>query len=287
MSRFSAGNVIIAIFCFAGFARTADKIKTESDITYSKVDNQELKLDIAYPDGKGPYPAIVCVHGGAWHFGKRTDLDWMPRWFVPEGYVVVTISYRLLPEGKFPAPVEDCKTAVRWLRADAEKYHIDKDRIGAVGFSAGGHLVCMLGVTDSKDGFDGKQLPGYSSKVQAVVSFFGPTDLSLFGGDFAAENTTFVPMLGATYKDKPELYRKASPITYVKRNAPPFLFMHGTKDWLVPIEHSRKMMDKLKEAGGKPEIFEVKDEGHGDWNRARWQQTMAACVKFFDEHLKK
>src|SRR6202041_1933426 len=116
--------------------------------------------------------------------------------------------------------------------ANAEKYQINKDRIGAVGFSSGGHLVCMFGVTDTKDGFDGKEYPEYSSKVQAVVSFFGPTDLTQYGGDYSAENSTFVPMLGATYKEKPELYRKASPITYAKKDSPPFLFIHSTNDWL-------------------------------------------------------
>jgi acetyl esterase/lipase len=276
-----------ALLIFATAVRSEEKYKVDKDITYRKVDNKELKLDIAYPEGKGPYPAILCVHGGAWRFGKRTDIDWMPEWFAREGYVAATISYRLLPDGKFPGPVEDCKTAVRWLRANADKYHINKDRIGAVGLSAGGHLVCMLGLTETKDGFDGKDCAECSSKVQAVVDYFGPTDLCLYGGDYSAENTTFVPMLGAAFKEKPEVYRKASPINYVTKNAPPFLIVHGTKDWLVPIEHSRKLLNKLKETGGKPEIFEVKDEGHGDWDGQMWRKTMTATSKFFAEHLKK
>ena len=114
-----------------------------------------MKLDIAYPEGKGPYPAIVCVHGGAWRFGKRQDMTGWIRFFAGEGYVAATPSYRLLPDAKFQESIEDCKTAVRFLRANADKYQLDPERIGAVGFSAGAHLSMLLGVMDKKDGLEG------------------------------------------------------------------------------------------------------------------------------------
>lgn len=262
------------------------KIKVATDVTYYKAGDKEMQLDIAYPEEKGKYPTVVCVHGGAWSFGNRKDLKTLTQMLAREGYVAASISYRLLPDAKFPAPVEDCKTAVRWLRANAETYSINKEKFGAVGFSAGGHLVCMLGTTDAQDGFDGKEYAKESSKVQAVISYFGPTDLTKYGADDTAQKGVFVPMLGAKYKEKPEVYQKASPISYVKKNAPPFLFLHGTKDWLVSIEHSRAMAAKLKEVGVPAELIEVKDASHG-WGGEQARDTTKAALKFLDERLKK
>src|SRR5439155_20624493 len=130
--------------------------------------------------------------------------------------------------------IEDVKAAVRWLRANAKTYKIDSDRIGAIGFSAGAHLACLLGVTNKDDGLEGKGgNPDQSSRVQCVVSFFGPTDLTLNDWTKEVEEGILIPFLGATIKDKPELYKKASPVTFVTKDAPPILFFHGDKDKLV------------------------------------------------------
>ena len=236
--------------------------------------------------GRGPFPAVVCVHGGAWRFGKRQDMSAWIRRLAEEGYVAAAVSYRLLPEAKFPEPIVDCATAVRFLRANAEKYRIDKGRIGALGYSAGGHLVSLLGVAGKVDSFQGKEYADQSSKVQAVVSYFGPTDLTYFGSDESAQNSTFVPLLGGRFKDKPESYKNASPITYVTKDAPPFLFLHGTKDWLVPIEQSRTMCKKLKDAGVSAEIVEVEGGSHG-FDEAESRKTTRATLKFLAEKLKK
>jgi acetyl esterase/lipase len=270
-------------------AQELPTIKVERDVVYRKVGkDKELQMDIAMPQGRGPFPAVVCVHGGAWRagFGKRQDLSkWLER-LAEEDYVAAAISYRLLPDAKFPEPIEDCKTAVRFLRANAEKYHIDKNKIGAMGFSAGGHLVCLLGVTGKDAGFDGKEFADQSSKVQAVVSYFGPTDLSAYGNDESAQNSTFGPLLGGRFKDKPDAYKNASPIAYVTKHAPPFLFLHGTKDWLVPIEQSRSMCKKLKEAGVRAELVEVEGAGHG-FDKADARKATNATLEFLAEQLKK
>jgi dipeptidyl aminopeptidase/acylaminoacyl peptidase len=180
----------------------------------------------------------------------------------------------------------DCKTAVRFLRANAGKYHIDKDRVGALGFSAGGYLVSMLGVTGKSAGFEGTEYLDQSSRVQAVVNYFGPSDLCLYGTDDAAQNSTFAPLLGARYRNQPELYQKASPISYVSKESAPCLLLHGTKDWLVPIEHSRRMCKKLQEAGVLARLVEVEGESHG-WNGANARKTWEDAFRFLAEHLKR
>jgi acetyl esterase/lipase len=262
------------------------KIKVDQNVAYAKVGDKELQLDIAYPDGKGPYPAVLCIHGGAWRFGNRQELERTIGRIAERGYVAATVSYRLLPDGKFPDAIVDCKTAIRFLRVNAATYHVDKDRIGALGFSAGAYLACMLGVAGKDAGFEGKKFTDQSSKVCAVVSYFGPTDLALFAKDESAQNSTFKPLLGACFEEDPGIYRKASPINYVTKNAPPFLLLHGTKDWIVPIEHSRNMCKKLKEAGASAQIVEVAGGSHG-WGRDDSQKTWAAVFKFLEDHLKK
>lgn len=265
----------------------AASFELQPDIVYRKADGKEIKLDIAMPkEGQGPFPAVVCVHGGAWRMGSRKDLrDWI-EYLAGQGYVAASISYRLVPDSKWPAQIEDCKTAVRFLRANAAKYRINPEKVGALGYSAGGHLVCLLGTTDAKHGFDGPELSEQSSKVQAVVSYFGPTDLSFYGTDETAQNAVFQPMLGCRFKDKPEAYEKASPICYVCKEAPPFLFLHGTADKLVPIEQSRQMAAKLKDAGASARLIEVPDGDHG-WGGKDATHTTRETVKFLAEHLKK
>lgn len=282
----------IALFCFLTLclgaplsAQGEPKIAVEKDIVYSRIGDTVLRMDIAYPQQQGAHPAVVCVHGGAWRFGQRQDLDRVIESLAEWGYVAASISYRLLPEGKFPDAIVDCKTAVRFLRAHADRFHIDKDHIGAIGFSAGAYLVCMLGVTQKDAGFDGNEYPEQSCPVQAVVSYFAPTDLGLYRDDESAMKSTFEPLLGARFKDDPEIYKKASPITYVSKKAAPFLFLHGTKDWIVPIDHSRSMCKKLKDVGVEADIIEVEGEAHG-WKGAQSRRTWLSVFKFLEQHLK-
>jgi len=294
--KLSISRVALALFSFFLFFDTglpgqalADenaKPKIIKDVVYRNVGDKELRLDLAIPDGKGPFPTVICIHGGAWRFGDRDELSKVIERLAERGYVAATIDYRKLPDYKFPDAIVDCKTAVRFLRANAEKYRIDKKHIGALGYSAGAYLACMLGVAGTDAGFEGTEYPDESSKVQAVVSYFAPTDLALYGNDNSAENSTFVPLLGARYKDNPKIYAKASPITYVTKKAPPFLLLHGTKDWIVPIEHSRVMRSKLKGAGVPAELIEVEGEAHG-WGAEKSRVTWASTFKFLAEHLKK
>ncbi len=297
-------NRTVLIACLAVLASPAltraDKptpaVRVERGLSYGKGGDKDLKLDLAMPkSGDGPFPAVVCIHGGGWRGGSREDLakrdkSLGDRSFIEtlaaHGYVAVTISYRLAPAAKFPAQIEDCKAAVRWLRANAKKYKVDPKHIGAVGASAGGHLASLLGTTRKKDGFEGKGgHAGESSAVQAVVNFFGPTNFNDKDWSEDVEKFFLVPVLGATYKDKPERYRRLSPINYVSREAPPFLFFHGTRDPLVGLRHPRQLAEKLKKVGVSARVVEMEGEGHG-WSGKKMVQTLDQTIAFFDEYLK-
>jgi acetyl esterase/lipase len=276
--------------------KAPDNVEYLPDITYTKAGNVELQLDIALPkDGSGPFPAIVCVHGGGWHSGSRksyTPIIWQ---CAQRGYVGVTVSYRFAPQHKFPAQIEDVKAAVRWLRANAAKYKIDPDRIGATGSSAGGYLVGLLGVTSKNDGLEGNG--GYadqSSRVQAVVPMFGGFDLTV-----AWENAPKQPPVEAAYLRKvcedflggvpsarPEKWKQASPVSYVTKDDPPFLLIHGTADTLVPIEQSELMERKLKEIGVPVELMRVQGSGHV-FKGKDLEDVSNATFAFFDKHLKR
>ncbi|MGC4006251.1 MAG: alpha/beta hydrolase [Pirellulales bacterium] len=228
----------------------------------------------------------MCIHGGGWMGGKRQDCGPLATLLAQHGYVAVTISYRFAPQHKFPAQIEDAKAAVRWLRANAEKYGVDKDRIGAIGFSAGGHLASLLGVTDKNDGLEGASgSPDESSRVRAVVNFFGPTDLTINDWSKTAYHGILIPVLGGTFEEHPELYKRMSPATYATKDDAPTLFFHGAKDDLVGVRHSVDMAAKLKGLGIESRAVVLPDAGHG-WNGLDLINTMQESVEFFDAQLK-
>lgn len=263
-------------------------VRVEKDLVYGKGDGVDLKLDLALPaTGDGPFPALICIHGGAWQGGARQNLSQTIEVLAGRGYVAGTISYRLAPKARFPAQIEDCKAAVRWLRANAAKYRIQSERIGVMGFSAGAHLCCLLGTATPKDGLEGNGgNPERSSRVQAVVSYFGGTDFTTRTWTNDTEEKILIPFLGASFDAKPELYRRGSPITYVTKDAPPFLFFHGSEDKLVSPRQSHVLADKLKEAGVSAKVVIVEGEGHG-WRGEKLVQTLEQTMAFFDEQLKK
>ena len=262
-------------------------LREESGLVFGKGGDADLKLDLAMPaDGDGPFPAVVCIHGGGWVGGDRTQMSQTIRALARRGYVAVSPDYRLAPQANFPAPVEDCKAAVRWLRANAVKYKIDPNHIGAVGFASGGHLACMLGVTDKDDGLEGTGgNADQSSRVQAVVSFFGPTDLAAkdWGKDVAARN--LIPLLGGTAEDRPEAYRKASPLTYAGKTSAPLLLIHGAEDKMVPVDQSRKLYAMIAAAGGSATLIVVEGEGHG-FRPEKLRESLVQMITFFDKQLK-
>jgi len=266
--------------------------RIERDVTYGIADGVALKLDLYYPKSvASAVPIAVYVHGGGWTAGDKSggaglrDLQEL----VSRGYLVAAINYRLAPRYKFPAQIEDVKCAIRYLRANAVRHGADPERIGAWGGSAGGHLVALLGVTDSGAGFDGSG--GYldqSSRVQAVVDMFGPTDLTKL---FAGVNPRLIETVFGTTDRNAELLKKASPVNYVSIDDPPFLILHGELDKLVPPSQSQVFYEKLKETGVPATLVIVKNAGHGFSEAASpiWpsrEEISKMVADFFDRHLK-
>lgn len=279
-----------------GSARGEDagEIVKEGPITYCTAGGKELQLDMARPAGEGPFPAIVFVHGGGWEGGNRAGYLGYIQLAAKKGYVAATVSYRLTqPDAKgkakfpFPAQVNDVKCAVRWLRANAAKYKVDPNRIGATGGSAGGHLSLMLGVTDASAGLEGDGgFADQSSQVQCVVNIFGPTDMPHIAKSTGGAAPIVARFLGGKPDEVPEAYKKSSPITYVKKELPPILTIHGTADTLVPPDQAERFDKAMREAGANHTLLLLNGQGHG-FNGPAAIQANDATFEFFDKHLKK
>jgi len=279
---------LVALLLLVAAPRDSAALTVERDVVYGTAQGTPLLLDLAMPKtGKGPFPVVVFLHGGGWSEGNRQEMNHFIEGVAGLGYVGVTVTYRLVPAARFPAQLEDCKAAVRWLRANAAKYRINPKRIGVVGFSAGGHLASMLGVTGKNDGLEGAGgNPDQSSRVQAVVSFFGLTDFSTRDWPRDLENGVIEPFLGGSFANHADEYRRASPITYVTSDAPPFLFFHGSEDKLVPVDQSKRLGEKLRNAGVFAEVNVLEGEGHGFTDAAN-QKAMRRMLDFLDAHLKR
>ena len=264
----------------------------ERDVTYGTADGVALKMDIYYPKvANGPVPAVVYVHGGGWTKGDKAsgagqrDIAEL----IARGYLVPAVNYRLAPQYKFPAQIEDVKCAIRFLRASAATYGLDPGRIGAWGGSAGGHLVALLGLTDVSAGFEGSG--GYanqSSRVQAVVDMFGPADLTV---GFEGNKSPLIEQVFGTSDHASQIIKQASPVMYVSKDDPPFLILHGEKDNVVPLGQSQALYQRLASAGVPVALIIVKNGGHGLMpvggliTPARAEITKI-IANFFDRYLK-
>ena len=236
------------------------EIKTVSNINYKIVGNDTLKLNIYSKSNiDKPTPLIIFIHGGSWRSGKKEDYLPYIVPFAKHGYVCATISYRLYPPANYPAAIEDVKCAIRWLRANAEEYNINADKIALIGGSAGSHLVMMAGYTDDRTYSVDCEWSDVSSKVQAIIAIYGPTDLRT---DFATNNPVVIDFLGVKYSDAPLIYKEASPITYVTKDDPPTLIFHGTIDDVVPVNQSDILKKKLDEIGVENEYHRLKGWPH-------------------------
>jgi acetyl esterase/lipase len=263
-----------------------DDVVFEKDVVYGKGAGEDLKLNISRPkEAAGALPCIVFIHGGGWAAGTK-DGHTQQTWdVVKKGYVGVTVGYRFAPKHRFPAQVEDVKCSIRFLRANAEKYGIDKDRIGAVGFSAGAHLSMMLGAMDKADGLEGEGgNPDQPSKVNAVVSWFGPTDMTTKDWPDASRKL-IEQFVGGPKDEKEDVCRKASPITYVNAGDAPMLLIQGTKDRLVPYSQAYLMIDALNKAGVPGRLDMIVGADHG-WGNPELQRTADETYAFFDQYLK-
>jgi len=274
-------------------AMAADKITVQEDVVYGKGGQTELKLDLARPAGEGPFPAIVYIHGGGWRAGNRKMYRKEIEEAAHRGYVAVTVTYRLTDpdqSGKarnpFPVQVNDVKCAVRWLRANAEKYHVDPQRIGAKGASAGGHLSLMLAVTDTSQALEGDGgYPDVSSRVQAVVNYFGPTDMPQLHATSPGAAPILDVFLGGGPEQAAEAYKAASPITHLSADDPPILTIHGAVDKLVPIDQATRFDERAHAVGVSHSLLTLEGQPHGFRGGAE-KKALEAGFEFFDKHLK-
>ncbi|HJZ53854.1 MAG TPA: alpha/beta hydrolase [Gemmataceae bacterium] len=265
-----------------------DDVTFEAGIEYTNPDGQHLQLNMARPKaGDGPFPAVVCIHGGGFRAGTREGYDVQCIRLAQRGYVAMTITYRLAPKFPFPAAVHDCKAAVRWARANAAKYKIDPDRIGTTGGSAGGHLAVFLGVTSDVKEFEGDGgNPNQSSRVRCVVNVYGPSDFTKSYGKSVDAAEVLPLFLGGNLETAREKHIRASPLYWVTPNAAPTLCIHGTDDKYVAHEQSVWLVDKLKAAGVEAELLTLEGAGHGFKGKDA-ETAEKAMIAFFDKHLKK
>ena len=263
-----------------------DDVIFEQGVEFSNAANQHLQLDIARPKtGDGPFPAIVCIHGGGFRAGTRDGYDGMCIKLAQHGYVAMTITYRLAPVHQFPAAVHDCKTAVRWLRANAAKYHADPARIGAMGGSAGGHLALFLGVTAGVKEFEGEGSNDQSSAVNCVVSYAGPSDFTKSYGKSVDAAEVLPLFFGGDLSTKLREHIVGSPLNWITPHAAPTLCIHGTADNYVAFEQAQWMVDRLKSSAVEAELLPFEGAGHG-LKGDDAQKADAAMIVFFDRHLK-
>lgn len=223
-------------------------VKVTRGVEYGRAGDVSLKLDLYAPKGLDrPTTGLILIHGGGWKSGNRGDYRYYGVKFAQQGYVAASIDYRLRDVALFPASVEDAKCAVRWMRASAAKLHVDPQRIAVAGGSAGGHLAMMVGYSSdvpALEGGGGHQQT--SSRVQAVVDFYGPVDLTT---PYARTHDLVTGYLGKPFAEAPEVYRRASPMTYITDDDPPTLILHGTIDDLVPIRQADALAAALEKAG--------------------------------------
>jgi acetyl esterase len=236
-----------------------------TDIEYANAGGVRLTLDAHVPDGNGPFPAAILVHGGGWVGGdKQQYITYIFQPLSDAGFAWFSINYRLAPQFRFPADADDVESAIQFVKASAAKYKVDPKRIALIGESAGGHLVSYVGARNRPD-----------SRVAAVVSMYGVHDFVAAAVQWKPLPHELLDLFGitaVTAETAPELI-KASPVVYISKEMPPFLLMHGSKDEDVPYEQSVEMCDKMKKAGAHCDLITIEGaphgmdhwESHGEW----------------------
>jgi acetyl esterase/lipase len=261
------------------------EISVQNDVQYGAVGSEKLLLDLYQPmdSGSKPRPAVVMIHGGGWSEGDKQGLSAMASFLARWGFVVINVNYRLFngKQNRWPAQLDDVQMAVRWLRANAAKYNVDPNRIGAFGHSAGAQLAALLGMEETRDNSD-PALAKYSSRVQAVVDVAGPADfLTAHDPEGDAELTKF---LGSDFHKNPAPWHDASPVDHVDKSNAPFLIIHGTQDDAVPMSQAQELYDKLHTAGVPVTLIKIND-GHIFTTPEARRQLALETLKFFNQYL--
>lgn len=270
-------------------------VKVTRDLAYVANGHERQKLDIYFvpraDDEAKPAarPLIIWIHGGAWRAGSK---DRCPATFLLEnGFAVASINYRLSQHAIFPAQIHDCKTAIAWLRKNAEKFNLDARNFGVWGSSAGGHLASLVGTSANVKELEPNGLPRNDSRVQAVCDWFGPTNILLMNKqagakgkmDHDAQNSPESLLIGGTLQENPDKAKRVNPVQYISEDDPPFLIMHGDQDFLVPIQQSQLLHEALKKSGVESKFEVIRGKGHGGFDL---ENVRPKIISFFQRHLR-
>jgi acetyl esterase/lipase len=261
-------------------------IVTQQDVTYGAAGEHPLLLDVYQPaqPSSGLHPAVILIHGGGWTSFDKTTMRGMGTFLARSGFVAFSVDYRLMhgAENRWPVQLDDVQRAVRWIRANAAKYGVDPEHIGAFGHSAGAQLAALLGMEEAHETSD-PALTRYSSKVQAVVDVSGPTDFTTHGD---SEDDAFLSaFFGGDYAHHATVWQDASPVFHVSSNVSPFLILHGTHDESVPMAQAQELADKLKQAGVRVKFVKVED-GHTFQTPEARRLLAVETRAFFAEYLR-
>ena len=280
----------------------AKEVSIHADQIYSYAGGAARLADVFVPSrGAAPFPVVIWLHGGGWRFGDRRLAPDLALFAQRSGLAVVSIDYRLTDEVRFPAPVVDVKTAVRWVRSVASRFGFDDRKIGLWGSSAGAHLAACAALS-SENEFLSEEHLGYSSAVHAVLDGYGPTNLGridqlrslvrpvgndaeslLVGGVLpAGDPESFESrLIGASVSEAPQLVQLADPVHYVRSGSPPFLILHGQADTLIPSEQSRYLFNALRDAGCDATLVLFQNLKHGFFNNPNLAREDIGAVTVF------
>ena len=266
--------ILAAVLC-VGCASTPEfGVRVEAGTVYARNGGDQQTADIFVPQGSGPFPAIVLIHGGGWRKGGSWQMDHIANRLAEQGFVVANINYRLAPKFPYPAALVDVESAVRWLREHADQYRCDPTRIGAWGYSAGAHLA-LLTATRNQPVSPGST----ATRIQAVVGGGTPADMLLFG-----DNEIVRSFMGGPPSARTDAYRDASPVTHVSADDPPTFLYHGKQDWIVDPKHTHALADKLRAAGVEVEVIEPFFGHIAVFLFGRAEET--AGLEFLRQHLR-
>lgn len=279
MKIIAVGLFLVCTFTAWSDENPAEKAySVERNIVYSSPDGVDLLMDAYLPNGDGPRPATLVVHGGSWKSGDKMQLMGYATRLASRGIAAFAINYRLAPKFKHPAQIDDCRGALKWIEAHAKEYNVDVDRIGAIGYSAGAHLVFLLGVAGDQRTPEDPITKG--RRLKAVVAGGSPVNFTVVEG----ESRTLKDFLGGTKNDVPDAYVNASPYFYLSADDPPIFFFHGTGDKLVTIRGPEIAVKLLKEKGVEAELYSVPKGDH--ITAAMNLQAVEKAIDFLEEHLK-
>jgi acetyl esterase/lipase len=245
------------------------------DVAYTPADwPQALAADLYQPQGAGPFPAVVMIHGGGWKTRTRADMNRLAQAVAARGYVVMNVSYRFAPRWHFPAQLQDVQQAVLWLRANAAAQNVRTERIGAWGYSAGGHLAALVGATGPGD-----KLFVDGARVQAIVAGGTPVDLRYY-----SDGPLTNGLMGVPYEQNPEAWREASPLALVTRDDPPVFLYHGTFDFTVGVKNARALYAALNAAKIPAELYLIRGLEH--FSTFFLGAPIEHGIEFLDMHLR-